>query len=312
MNVQERALLMKVWESHQKGLARPLTRGRNLERVYDTLQVLAMAERLDVKEIGTLGMATDCRERGLKAARDGHLAEAIPLVAGAREIYESAKLSSEAADCAETFQTAAESYVEYRLGDYAAAALSMTRSLRICEALANAYGYPLEMRRIHLARNIARIQAFAGETNAALRISALLLQYISGNEKAWPLPYSGQARRHFLEDDAAQFVLDQVLAETVRLLEPDAPATDENLPAVAQARDLLMSGAPTFQRAVRCLSACISYVEDDAHAALDEVSAFFEAGPQSLEATWREMEKRFLPAGQPIIEGQVPLPVASV
>ncbi len=294
MNNPYDALLERMRESHRKGLARPYTRSRNMEQINDTLQVLAMAERLDEEEIRTLGIATDSRERGLCAARNGRLEEAIMLIAAARTIYGSANLSTQASECAEAFQTAAESYVQYKSSDYAAAVLSMSHSLRLCEVLANTYGYPLEMRRIHLARNIARIRASAGYTEEALRICAKLLQYIGGNEDAWPLPYSGQARRHLLYDDAALFILDQVLAEALRLFEPDTTAAIENLAAVAQARDVFVFGSSAFLRAAHCLSACVSYVEGNTHASLDEASAFFEVGPQSLEFAWREMEKRFL------------------
>jgi hypothetical protein len=86
-----------------------------------------MAERLAIHEIATLGLATDCRERGLHAARGGDLVEAAALIVEARRIYESEELSQESTDCAETFQTA-ESYVQYRSGDHKAAVLSMTRS----------------------------------------------------------------------------------------------------------------------------------------------------------------------------------------
>jgi hypothetical protein len=294
------ALLERVRESYRAGLGRPVRRGRNLEQVYDTLQVLAMADRLPVKEITTLGKATDPRERGLKAARNGQLEEGAGLIAESRRIYGSARLSREAADYAETFQTAAESYIEYRSGDYAAADASMMRSLQLCEDLANAFGDSFEMRRVHLARNVARIRAFAGDRNQGLRISAKLLQYIGSRESAWPLPYSGPPRRRLLPDDAAMFMLDQVLAEALRLLEPDAPAAIANLPAVAEARDLLLFGAPAFQRAAHCLSACIGYVERDTRVFLEESSDFFETGAQSLELVWREMEKKFLPADRAV------------
>ena len=173
----------------------------------------------------------------------------------------------------------------------------MAASLKLCEILAVEYGYPLEMRRVHLARNFAHVCAYAGEVREALRISAQLLQYIAGTEEAWPLPYRGPTRRPHLEDDAAVLMLDQVLTEVVRLLEPQEPAARDLLPTIATVSELLRSGGPaTFRRAAHCLTACIAYVQNDEERFFEEAGAFFETGQQALEFAWHELEKKFLRA----------------
>ena len=87
MDAQNDSPLTIALRSHRKGLARGFMPGRNIERFYDTMQVLAMAERLHETEIRILGLATEGRERGLQAARTGNLEEATTLIAKAREIY---------------------------------------------------------------------------------------------------------------------------------------------------------------------------------------------------------------------------------
>ncbi|MBN3815594.1 hypothetical protein G3N57_02795 [Paraburkholderia sp. Se-20369] len=288
--------ITRALQRYRAGLARAFTPGCNLERFHDTQQVLAMAERLSEPEIHTLGIATEYREGGLKAARAGDLDEARALVNRAREVYSKATLSREAVECAETYQSAAESYIRYKIGDFAAAERSMRESLARCELLANEYGYPLETRRVHLARNIARVLASAGDTEEALRISVQLLEYIGGVEAAWPMPYQGPPRRVHLDDESVVFILDQVVAEIVRLLQPNDPAARTNLTAVARARDVLNAArvpAPV-RRAAHCLTACAAWAIGDVDSFLDEAAAFFEGGRQSFDFTWRELEHQFL------------------
>ncbi|WP_175991794.1 hypothetical protein, partial [Burkholderia stagnalis] len=202
----------------------------------------------------------------------------------------------EAVECAETYQSAAESYIHYKIGDFAAAAKSMRESLALCELLADDYGYPLETRRVHLTRNIARVLASSGDREEALRISARLLEYIGGVEAAWPMPYEGPPRRAHLDNDSAVFILDQVVAEIVRLMQPNDPAARANLSAVTRARAALDAArAPAqFRRASHCLAACTAWATGDVDCFLDEAAAFFEGGRQSFDFTWLELERQFL------------------
>lgn len=283
----------KAIDAYRSGLSLSLMPGRNVERFYDTIYVLIQAEHLPEHEIRILGRATELREEGLRVARAADLENAALLFAKARDVYTREHLSTEAAVCAEAFQTAAESYLQYKREDYAAATLSMTDSLRLCEVMAIEYGYPAELRRVHLARNIAHVRAHAGDKREALRISAHLLQYIGGVEGAWPLPYDGPARRSQLDEDSAVMILDQVLSAVVRLLQPQDAVVREYLSVVATAGELFRAGGPAvFQRAAHCLTACIACAQSDEDGFFDAAGAFFETGRQALEFSWLELERK--------------------
>jgi hypothetical protein len=287
------SLRTKALRAYRSGSSLQFTPGRNIERYYDVTYVLILAERLPEREIRALRLATQTREDGLRAARGGDLEEAAALIARARDVYSRENLSKEAVVCAETYQGAAESYLHYKREDHAAAMRSAMDSLRLCEAMVLEYGYPGELRRVHLARNIARVHAQAGNKRAALRISAQLLQYLGGAEGAWPLPYDGPTRRSHLDDDDAEMVLDQILSEAVRLLEPEEQVAREYLPAVDTARQLLgASDQAVLRRAAHCLAACIACVQGNDEGFYDSAGTFFEAGKQSLEFSWRELERK--------------------
>lgn len=182
-----------------------------IELRFDAQQVITMAQRLPVREIEALGECTDLREAGLRAARAGELVVGARLVGEARANIERVELGEEAATMFETYQLAAESYLDYRNARCGAAAQRMRGAIAHANKLRTRYGYVVELRRIHLAANLVRIEVQRGHHGAALEGGLGLLDYIAGAPDAWPWRELGINDPDRLSADARLFVVDQVL-----------------------------------------------------------------------------------------------------
>jgi tetratricopeptide (TPR) repeat protein len=183
----------------------------SIENRFDAQQVIAMAQRLKVREIEALGEATELREAGLRAARADDLTLGHRLIHEARVNREFVALSDEAATMFETYQRAAESYIDYREGRYDAAIAAMQMAIADANRLRVHYGYIVELRRIHLAANIIRIAVRAGNHEEAMQAGFQLVRYILGNRNAWPWATLVLEDTDLLSNECRSFVLAQVL-----------------------------------------------------------------------------------------------------
>jgi hypothetical protein len=184
---------------------------RSIEERFDAQQVIAMAQRLTVREIEALGEATELREKGLRRARAGDFADGRRLIDSARLNTDRVALSDEAARMFETYQRPAESYVDFRQGRFADAAAAMLAAIADANQLRSEYGYIVELRRIHLGANMIRIAATSGDHDAAIRAGLGLARYVIGDREGWPWPALKLADVDPLSVDARLLVLGQVL-----------------------------------------------------------------------------------------------------
>jgi hypothetical protein len=185
--------------------------GHPIEDRFEAQQVITMAHRLPVREIEALGEATDLREAGLRAARSGDLARGRHLIADARASRESVALSEEASTLFETYQLAAQSYINYRECNYDAAISAMRDALRSANRLRAVFGYIVEVRRIHLAANLLRLAASSGSHDEAIRTGLRLVRYVLGDRNAWPWASLTLDSVDILSSDSKVFVLAQIL-----------------------------------------------------------------------------------------------------
>lgn len=293
--------VLATLEQYAQGLARPRPMVRNLEQAFDALQVMSMAQRLPVGEIEALGEATDLREGGLRLARSGQPDRGAGLIAEARELFESAGLSHEARACAETYQTAAEAYVDYRGARYLAAEQALLEALRTSKILRDEYGYSAEMRRVHLARNVVRVKAAAGEQLGALELAVMLVRHIAGEANAWPWPSLALAEPEALTVEQGWFVLDQVLVEIARVLTSTNPAAADVLAlADRSGRVALPVAGSEFGRVADWMAARRAAVLGDLAAFLDAAGLYFAGGPGQLVQAWREMARELIHVAGPI------------
>ena len=159
-----------------------------IEARFDARQVLTMAMRLPVSQIEALAESTDLREAGLRAARNGAVADGRRLVASARENRCCVILETEADLLFETYQQAAEAFLAYRDGQFDRAYLQMRLAISHANRLRQDYAYPTELRRVHLGANLLRVSVAAGDWPRAVTQGLGLLGYLLGRRQDWPWP----------------------------------------------------------------------------------------------------------------------------
>lgn len=282
-------LVVRAIVAYKAGLALGRPAATNLERRFNAAHVLEMSKRLPLDAIATLLKASHVREQGLALARAGELASATTTLDEARAIYVPASLSLEARAVADTFQLAADAYLQYRRDEHERAITSLRAALGLCSTLKDEYGYRVEVRRVHLARNIVRVQTASGNYGEALRLAYSLLHYLEGHGACWPFPELGlDTPPDELTAEELDMLADQLLGE-VGLLLSGQPATVLKLMAAEQAGCLTQAFGPKLLRAQNWLAAMRAAAEGAVGPFLTSAAAFFADGPGYLSQAWRTL-----------------------
>ncbi len=184
----------------------------SVQERFDAQQVVAMAMRLSVNEIEALGESTELREEGLKTIRAGDLQLGQQLIAEARENQQRVRLSAEAQTLFDTYQLAAESYVHYVVGNLEKAEAAMMMSISTANALQRSYGYIIELRRVHLAANIIRINLKHSDPSAAIAMGIKLIKYLGGDTAQWPWDELALDQADHLTSEEQILILSQLLS----------------------------------------------------------------------------------------------------
>jgi hypothetical protein len=287
-----RALLLKAIELQRKGADQAVHLELTSDRKYHAEHILKIARTASLPEVTVLVRASEIREKGLAFIKAGDNANGAKWLREARRMFSGAELSREARLSAESFQYPAEAYLQYSRGDYGEAAASLLQAIVLCHALRDDYQHEVEVRRIHLARNIVRVKTKAGGRKDALMMSSLLVGYIEGHAALWPLP---ELRMTSTPDpllaEERWALMDQVLGEiallTTRRNETSLdflsgsaswPFNNDNNRAVGE-----------FAQVYGWLAARRAMVEGDARGFLTHSVAFFNQGRGYLNRAWREL-----------------------
>lgn len=116
------------------------------------------------------------------------------------------------------FMKSAEAFVHYRTGNTEDAWQTMRASLSYATIILNRYDYPLmDARRVHLGRNLFRLEAHYGDVRRAAPMAAGLIRYLEGEWDAWPFPEAEATSDHrevhpYRENLFAQIARDLALA----------------------------------------------------------------------------------------------------
>jgi hypothetical protein len=286
-----RALLLETIQVQRKGARVPRKSELRLDAKYNARYLLKVARHASLPEITTLLRASGIREKGLTCVRSGDTTTGAELLREARRTVSVASLSKEALLSAESFQYPAEAYLQYKNGEYNRAEASLVRSIMLCHVLRDEYDHQVEVRRIHLARNVVRVKTLAGNREEALRIASLLVGYVEGDQAQWPLPElpMTSAPDPLLADERWA-LLDQVLGE-IALLVTRRRATSREL--VSGSAGWLFTGdskaVGDFARVHAWLAARRASIEGDVGGFLAHGIAFFAEGRGSLSMAWREL-----------------------
>jgi hypothetical protein len=281
--------LARAQAAHQRGAGLPAPAMRNLEQRLGARFVAELSSRLPAAELTDLGKITEVREAGLALARAGDLDAARARLRDAADKIE-ALASEEGRISGHSFQLAAKAFIEHKCGDHAAAVTSLDEALRLCRELRIRFGHSVEVRRIHLARNIARLFWVMGRPDESWVLLGRLARYAWGVAPAWPLEASTALEpehRERLRREERMAVTDQILAEAINAA---AEARVRRIALDASRWQPDESGAlPGRVFTVAHTGEAISAGDTDAW--LSSLAVYFEDGQGELPMTWRRAEQ---------------------
>lgn len=199
----------------------PAKRLPNLEKRHSALYVAELSCRLGADEMRLLNDATNLRENALSLARDGQTDAAQGLIDEAQEFVDKQLVSDEGKLSAMSFHMAAASFVTYVSKDIDTAMVLLTNALKCCQRLKVDYNHNVEMRRVHLARNIVRLQSEMRLHQLAWDTCEQLLCYVWNNRVDWPLDKETNLPlelRSDLRNDEKVHLSDQLLSELLSVI----------------------------------------------------------------------------------------------
>jgi hypothetical protein len=189
---------------------------------FDQLLGAAILKYSSPREQILMSAALAARTRGLAAARKGDLEVAEANLRTSRDIMEVPWLSAESHALLASFQEAAEAFIDFRCGRHDLARERVYRAMSADGTLLSREGYHvLELHRVQLGHNLARVDANAGEPERAARTLAGLLIYLEGEREAWPFPdytYTGKATVEDLPEEQVADLFIQLASELALLL----------------------------------------------------------------------------------------------
>jgi hypothetical protein len=285
-----RGLAARALDAYRQGLTGAPPIETDIDAHFNAKYLLGMARSLTLPEISCLLEASRAREEGLRLAREGDIAQAGASMARARELLDSDFLSEEAVTVGRSFQLAADAFLDFRQDDPLAARRALLEALSLCGDLADRYGYDIEVRRVHLARNAVRVEAAAGNSQTALRMALDLASYLDGDRAAWPFPELA-AKSSPLGSDEKRALMGQVWTELSRLL-TDRPVAasplwnDPKLTAFGPGEGGASRQLTAWLEATRALQG------EDIPTFLRKAVKFFAEGPV-IENAWRDFTQVF-------------------
>jgi hypothetical protein len=285
-----RSLLLKTIEVQRKDPGGAVPPDLMLDKKYNARDLAKTARSATLPEITVLLRASGMREKGLTSVRAGDTTKGELLLRAARRIFSEAGLSKQALLSGESYQYPAEAYLQYKKGEYDRAEASLLQSIMLCHVLHDEFDHQVEVRRIHLARNVVRVKTRAGDFEEALRMASLLVGYVEGDQAQWPLLQRPMARAPDpLLPEERWGLMDQVLGE-IALLVTRRRAT--SLQFVNGSAGWLFAGGKCdgeFARVQAWLAARRASIEGDAAGFLTHGTAFFAEGRRYLRQAWHEL-----------------------
>lgn len=282
MNDDLNDLIAYVKDCYRLGITKPIQEERDGDRIANAKLLLAVARRLTLEQVLLVKQWDQTREQGFTLARHGKLDTAASIFEQLAVSLHTSRLPEEGLMVAETFLTASQSYVAYRAGDYHQARLLMFRALETNDWLIDRKAYDfLRPRRIHLVRNLMRVDASRGNKEDALMIGFSLLGYMEGDELSWPYP------RHTIPSQRVargvyRSMFNQVMSEIALIL------AQEPTPELFAYGSLHLHPSPhtAFRRAHQWLEVKAAFVEQNIEHFLTLAGEFIEPGRGDTPFLW--------------------------
>lgn len=225
----------------------------------------------------------------MKQARSGDLKLAMRYLQAAEKSLDFDAMERESICTALQLQLGVEAFIHYRNEELEAARHSLEEAIRLMNELQERFGYGFcDGRRVHLARNLLRLDAQGGEPVRAARAAFKLLLYTTGDDQAWPyLALQSKVKDRMMTEVERHMVFNQVARELVLMF----------LHTNASTHPALLAEGASFVQHLPDLSACDARIattrqwlgtkrallEDDGF--LEQVAGFFRCG-RSVPAFW--------------------------
>lgn len=294
MEAQQVPMIDLAAAAHARGKALPAPHLPNMERRQGVRYVAELSRNLSEEEMATLATATSLREQALDKARVGDLHGARASLVEALEFIGAHISRPEARASARSYYAAAAAFVEFSEHNLQAAYELMSEALILCRQIHNEFGHGVEVRRVHLSRNVARVLWCMGKHADAWRLCLNLLDYLWVEDAAWPLAEDTDIAvsvRERLRLDERVFLTDQLLSEAISTA-LDAGRHNVSLIPVLAADDGWIAGGPVDRiNEIGALCQALAATDDDA--ALQLLARCFEHGQGVLPMTWHRLEKLF-------------------
>ena len=245
-------------------------------------------------ELVILRAALAAQAKGLTLLRAGTPEAAIAARAELRtagDLLGVRWLSEQSRTLLGSFQQAAEAFVDFKCERYSEARERVYSALAADDRLLSDPRYKiLELHRIQLGHNLARIDAYDGEPERAAVAIAALLNYIEGAREAWPFPgLASQVSVDELPDAQLADLFTQLTSELALLVldEPDDVGLALLAPALPHAYALATSRCGRYALAHDWLRLKFAFLEGDRLSFLDRLRDFLPQGPSDGSLLWQ-------------------------
>lgn len=249
-------------------------------------------KRITDDEMSVIESSSKIRERGLSLARSGDLDFAEQCLDDARILYQEVSVQEEAILLLESLQTAAESYIHYRRREYVSAISSLNDSIVVCNKLIINYSYEYEIRRVHLLKNLIRVEQVSGNPERAMRIASFLVAHLEGRDGNWPI----SGLKPSIMSSSVIFpvrmtMMDQVLEEIAEILTRRELSREFILEILNYPLFEHKGEDDCFECVHLWLLAMRSLVTGDIVEFLNYSNKYFWGGPGWLIRSWRELRR---------------------
>ena len=276
-----------VANAYRTGLRKPLPYHPRPDDPSLMLERLPLEDEIRILESGKLHGSV------MKEARSGDPERAMRRLQVAAKYLDIEAMERESICVALQLHKGVEAYVYYRSEEYEAARRSMKEALRLMNELQEQFGYGFcDGRRVHLARNLLRLDAHGGAPVRAARTAFKLLLYTTGDDQAWPYPsLQSKAENRCMTDVERHMVFNQVARELVLLFLHADAATHPALLVEGETgmqhvrRNDAVEEDPRIVTTLQWLDVKRPFVEDRLDDFMEQAARFFRSG-RSVPALW--------------------------
>ena len=186
--------------------------------IYQSVQILDSATSIGEIEKALLKEAALERETGLAALRKNDISTGKEKLQYSKDLISNQTISKEGTLIAATYQCAADAFLHLKNKDFQSAIQATQEATETHKDLFISFGHPIEQRRIHLARNIAKVLTLSGKQEQSLDMTIHLILYTIDEKIPWDFDFCKLENSNPIKVSEKYFVLNQLLSELGDLL----------------------------------------------------------------------------------------------